>query len=101
MAESQAEFDHRYRAVLGLILEHVHVGVTNDSIVVEDVEFDAPADVRAALSTLMEEWVDGETTDPRTHGLTHAPLPEGVYLDPGFCAGCDTERVVIPPGGQS
>lgn len=25
----------------------------------------------------------------RTHHLNHAPLPEGVLLDPGYCDGCD------------
>ena len=30
-----------------------------------------------------------------THDGNHAPLPEGVRLSPGFCAGCDKN------GGES
>lgn len=26
-----------------------------------------------------------------THGGNHAPLPQGVRLDPGFCGGCDQD----------
>ena len=33
-------------------------------------------------------------SDPRTHGGNHAPLPEGAYLAPGFCDGCDQSRGV-------
>lgn len=27
-----------------------------------------------------------------THHLNHAPLPAGVFLDPGYCDGCDQKR---------
>ena len=30
--------------------------------------------------------------EPRTHGGNHAPLGDGNWLTPGFCAGCDEER---------
>lgn len=30
--------------------------------------------------------------DDRTHGDNHAPLPDGIRLDPGYCEGCDVER---------
>lgn len=32
------------------------------------------------------------SNETSTHSLNHAPLPDGVYLDPGFCEGCDRER---------
>lgn len=35
-------------------------------------------------------------SDPRTHGGNHAPLPAGAYLAPGFCEGCDRQRVIPP-----
>ena len=28
-----------------------------------------------------------------THGANHAPLGSGVWLDPGFCVGCDRARI--------
>ena len=36
------------------------------------------------------------SSDPRTHGGNHSPLPYGVYLAPGFCSGCDQARVTPP-----
>lgn len=35
-------------------------------------------------------------SDPNTHGLNHAPLPEGSLLAPGFCRTCDKERPTPP-----
>jgi hypothetical protein len=33
-----------------------------------------------------------QPNDPRTHDGNHAPLPDGAYLSPGFCAECDRSR---------
>ena len=37
--------------------------------------------------------------DDPTHGGNHAPLPEGVRLDPGFCDGCDNEPASTDASG--
>lgn len=47
------------------------------------------ADLIHDLAELRRQSNEG---DSRTHGLNHAPLPEGMWLAPGFCAGCDEER---------
>lgn len=61
-----AESAQNYRALLGLMLENVHIGVSNEDIVVEDQRFPAPAHLRATLVALMDEWVNGEADAPST-----------------------------------
>jgi len=70
MNEHTAENDAPYRALLGLMLENVHIGVSNEDIVVDTQRFPAPANLRAALVRLMDEWMDGEATRVIPPGTT-------------------------------
>lgn len=61
----------------------------------------APVEVIGEHTSLNNPWQNAWDMAAPTlhHDGNHARLPEGVWLDPGFCADCDRERATLPQRG--